>query len=148
MNHMRNFGLSNEVFAGSCNLSTTSVAFGAYDVLSSSLVDTTGNVRISCNGFVLSNAIVSIGPSSGTTNINPRTMKLTTGSDLLEYYLYSDSGRTTVWGNGTSGTSTQTVFILGVLFFTRDLTIYGRMLPGQNVSVGTYTDSLVVTITY
>ncbi len=136
------------MFAGSCNLSTTSVAFGTYDVLSSSLVDTTGNVHIACNGFVLSNAIVSIGPSNGTTNINPRTMKLTTGSDLLEYYLYSDAGRTTVWGDGTSGTSAQTVFILGILFFTRDLTVYGRMLPGQNVSVGSYTDSLVVTITY
>ena len=122
--------------------------FHNYDVLTSGPFETTGNVRITCNGFVLSNAVVSIGPSSGATNINPRTMKLTTGTDLLNYYLYSDSGRTTVWGDGTSGTSTQTVLILGVLFFTRDLPVYGRITPNQNVSVGVYTDTLTVTITY
>jgi spore coat protein U-like protein len=82
--------LGNEVWAA-CTVATTPVAFGNYDVLLATPADTTGTVTITCTGR--STAVVSIGPGYNN-NINPRTMHLI---DLLNYYLYTDAARTTVW---------------------------------------------------
>jgi spore coat protein U-like protein len=52
----------------------------------------------------------------------------------------------TVWGDGSAGTSTV---LLRKVNRNRPVTttIYGRIPPGQNVSVGTYSDAVTVTIT-
>jgi spore coat protein U-like protein len=143
------FLLSGNAVWAACTVSTTPVAFGNYDVLSATPTDSTGNVQISCSEWwpFNYNVIVSIGPGYGG-NINPRTMHL---ADLLNYYLYTAAARTTVWGNGTSGTSTQTVNLSTTGWFrtvTRDLPVYGRIPASQNVSIGAYVDTLTVTITY
>jgi spore coat protein U-like protein len=73
-------------------------------------------------------------------------MRSTSSPDRLNYNLFVNAGRSTVWGDGAAGTST--VFLKNVKknrpVFT---TIYGRIPPGQDVSVGSYSDSLTVTIT-
>lgn len=129
------FLLSGNTVWAACTVSTTSTAFGSYDVLLATPTDTTGNVRVTCGGLLFYNytVLVAICPGYGS-NINPRTMHLT---DLLNYYLYADAARTTVWGDGTSGTSTQTVNITGWLWTqtTRDLPVYGRIPASQNVSI-------------
>jgi spore coat protein U-like protein len=139
--------LGNEVWAA-CTVSTTSTAFGNYDVLSATPTDTTGTVTIACTRRRNFNytVVVSIGPGYNN-NINPRTMHLT---DLLNYYLYTNAARTTVWGNGTSGTVTQTVNLAGPAnaHASQNLTAYGRIPTGQNVSIGAYADNLTVTITF
>lgn len=66
------------------------------------------------------------------------------GANLLAYALYSDSGRTTNWGNtvstdtvpGTGNGSAQT------------LTVYGRIAAAQYVTPGSYADTITATITY
>jgi spore coat protein U-like protein len=74
-------------------------------------------------------------------------MKLLTGSDFLDYNLFRDNGRTSIWGDGTGGSSSQ--FILFLIANTpRILTVYGRIPPGQDVSVGQYSDVLTVTVTF
>lgn len=65
------------------------------------------------------------------------------GSEPLNYNLYLDSARTTIWGNGTSGTSFITT---SPAVANNDLTVYGRTLLGQNVSAGIYSDSVTVTV--
>jgi spore coat protein U-like protein len=73
-------------------------------------------------------------------------MRSPASTDRLNYNLFVNAGRSTVWGDGAPGTST--VFLKNVKKnHPAVATIYGRVPPGQNVSVGSYSDSLTVTIT-
>jgi spore coat protein U-like protein len=66
------------------------------------------------------------------------------GSNFINYALYRDSARTANWGN-TVGTDTVSGTGTGA---NQSLTVYGRV-PAQTTPVaGTYTDTIVVTVTY
>jgi spore coat protein U-like protein len=67
----------------------------------------------------------------------------------LDYQLYVNTARTTVWGDGTGGTATvQDGYLLGVGSETRSYPVLGRIPGGQNVPVGSYADSIVVTVDF
>jgi spore coat protein U-like protein len=128
--------------AGHCTISTTSVSFGSYDVFAGTPTDTTGTVSFICTG----NADVTITLSKGASStFNPRT--LSGGTDTLNYNLYKDAARTTIWGDGTGSTSTYTQ--TNVPNNTdQNVTIYARLPAAQDASAGTYTDSVTVTIDF
>jgi spore coat protein U-like protein len=70
---------------------------------------------------------------------------------VLDYNLYYDAGYTEIRGNGTGGSQTGgATFTLtpGAPTQSTSDTMYGRMPAGQNAAVGTYSDSIMVTITY
>lgn len=130
---------------GACTVTTSGINFGTYDALSSTALDMNGQITISCTNF-LQLVYTGIGRSSQSGAFNPRQMKLTTGSDLMNYNVYTDATRATIWGDGTGGTSR----ILRLVFRNNPvtLTVYGRIPASQDVSVGTYSDTLIVTIEY
>lgn len=131
-----------------CRVTATSVSFGAYDVFSPVPLDSTGSVSVSCDELPPSDVVIEIGPSAGSGGFNPRQMRHPSRPDRLGYNLFTDSSRSAVWGDGTAGT--RTVFLKNVHRQKPPVvtTIYGRVPPGQNVSVGVYSDTLTVTITW
>ena len=131
---------------GACLVSATGVNFGAYDVFAAVPRDTTGTVTVACDRNPPTDVTVAIGPSPTSGGFNPRQMRRTSGPDRLNYNLYTSPSMSTVWGNGSAGTSTV---LLRRVRRRRPAvtTIYGRIPPGQNVSVGAYFDSVTVTIT-
>ncbi len=131
--------------AASCSVSTTSVAFGTYDVFSSSPADTTGSVSFTCNGAASIEIRLDKGVGSGA-NFSRRRL---TGpaSDTLNYNLYLDASRSTIWGDGTGSTSKYTN-ANPPINTPVVVTIYGRISAGQDVSTGAYTDSVTVTINF
>jgi spore coat protein U-like protein len=68
------------------------------------------------------------------------------GGSTLDYNLYLDASRSSVWGDGTGGTTTYQATAL--IETNTTVTIFGRIFGAQNAAVGTYSDSLVVTISY
>jgi spore coat protein U-like protein len=129
-----------------CNVSTTAVSFGAYNVLSPGATDSTGSITIVCDEAPPPDVTVAIGQSPNSGGFNPRQMKLVGGTDLLSYNLYTNASYTNIWGDGTSGTVTQTV--RAIKNRPQTLQVYGRMPPGQDVSTGSYNDTLTVTINW
>jgi spore coat protein U-like protein len=129
---------------GACTVSTTGVNFGAYSPFNTVNLDSTGTITVDCTAR--STVAISIGASPTSGGFNPRKMKQTAGSDLMNYNLYTTSARTTIWGNGTQGTATlsQTVARNG----TWNATVYGRIPSGQDIYYGSYGETLVVTINY
>jgi spore coat protein U-like protein len=136
---------STSVFAQapSCTISVTSVAFGNYNVFTTTPDDSTGTITYRCNS---SAANISITLSDGSSStFNPRTLRK--GTEVLNYNLYMNAARTTIWGNGTGGTS----------IYTRanppnnsnvSLTVYGRIPALQDVSAGNYTDTVSAVINF
>jgi spore coat protein U-like protein len=129
-----------------CTVSATGVAFGSYDVFVATPRDSTGTVTVRCDQAPPADVVVAIGPSGTSGGFIPRQMRSASSPDRLNYNLFTNAGRSTVWGDGAAGTST--VLLKNV---TRNrpvvTTIYGRIPPGQDVSVGSYSDTLTVTIT-
>ena len=74
-----------------------------------------------------------------------RKLLSATGTEVIDYSIYTDDTHTTVWGDGSAGTST--VSGTGVLG-TKSHTVYGRMPAGQSANQGIYADIINVTLTY
>jgi spore coat protein U-like protein len=175
MNYLRTKRLTNVQFAiliaglvGSefafaaidCRVNVNPVAFGPYDPLSySNLENSSGFVEVQCRSTTTLSGSTSVGYSialsSGLSgSFNPRTLReVTRGSATLEYNLYTNSGRATVWGNGTSPsvpvTGTITLNTANVYVSSNPLTIYGVLFARQtNKPGGAYSDNLQVTVTY
>lgn len=141
--------------AGSCNVAVSDVAFGVYDVFNALPTDGTGLVDVTCTedgtpGRL--NVDVSIGLSASATSGTTanRQMELIGGTDRLNYNLFQDSGYSVIWGDipGVDVLLIPKVKVpkKGSITVTPPVTIYGRIPPGQEVSAGTYSDSVVLTI--
>jgi spore coat protein U-like protein len=132
-----------------CSVSATAVSFGSYNPLSPLNTDATGTVTVTCSGLL--SVLVSyevLLSRGGAGSYTPRRMA--GGSNTLDYNLYTNITRTTIWGDNTGGSSRVTGSILVQLLVpTSNLhTIYGRIPAQQNVAAGTYADSITVTVNY
>ncbi len=139
--------LSADCLAFNCSVTTTPVSFGGYNVFSSSPVYATGTITLTCSNPDQHAMQVSIAISSGRSgSFNPRQMQLAGGSDRMNYYLFIDPSMTTIWGDGTGGTSTFT----GTISRNPNLyaNIYGKIPAQQNLRAGAYSESLVVTVSW
>jgi spore coat protein U-like protein len=74
---------------------------------------------------------------------------MASGANLLNYALYTESTRTTIWGEGllgATGTFTGTGTGNGA---AQASTIYARVPSGQtSAPAGSYADTVTVTVTY
>jgi spore coat protein U-like protein len=126
-----------------CTLSTSAVAFGTVSTISGSSVDAAGGIDVTCTNGASWTAAADVGSGSGATFA---TRKMTSGSDLLDYTLYTDSGHSNVWGDGSSGNATFSGTGSGS---SQSLTVYGRIAAGQTAApAGSYSDTVAVTVTY
>lgn len=137
------FGVSEASAAPTCTISATSVNFGTYNVFTGSATDSTGTITINCNNSA-HNVVVTLSKGSSST-FSPRTM--VNGSETLSYNLYRDAARTSIWGDGTGGTSTYTDNNPANGADTV-VTVYGRVPAGQDVSAGSYSDTVSAVINF
>ena len=133
-----------------CSVTASGVVFGNYIYSNPTATDATGNVAVSCSILGLLSLLVSydIRLSTGASN-SFATRKMASGANLLNYNLYTTAGLSSVWGDGTSGSSIiSDGYLLGLLTTARNYPIYGRIPAGQNVPAGVYSDTIIVTVTY
>ena len=124
--------------------SITGVNFGAYDVFSASPRTATGTITYSCRtvgGVHLMTMNLSTGSSGTFAN---RTLK--SGANVLRYNLYSTAANTQVWGDGTGTTYQFSVDPTDKN--AHSLTVYGTIPAGQDVGVGSYVDTVTVTMNF
>jgi spore coat protein U-like protein len=115
--------------------------------LTSATADSTGTISITCAGLTQPISYT-LKASAGRSNyVALRSMGGTGGGADMVYNLYTDASRTTVWGDGASGTSFS-----GSIAPTDgpvSHTFYGRVPAGQSaLRAGIFTDQLVITLEY
>ena len=129
-----------------CTAAATGLVFN-YVPSAGTPSDSAGSVSVTCNLISVVGGSYTIGASTGYGTYGSRHM--TSGVNSLTYQLYTDSGHTVVWGNGTAGTSLIAGSMSGFIgSATNTSTVYGRIPPVQWVSAGAYADTIIVTITY
>jgi spore coat protein U-like protein len=127
-----------------CTISTTAVAFPAYDpIVANASVndDGTGSVIITCTKGTA--ATIGLGLGANASGSQMRMKDATT--DYLNYALYQDSGRATVWGNSGAGLLSP---VAAPDKNPRTFTVYGRIPSAQDVPAGSYTDTVVATVNF
>ncbi len=132
----------------SCSIANSPVAFGNYDgVVANASTALTGNGSLTVTCTTASPANIQLGqganPASGSTPASPLRRTANGGSNFLNYSLFQDSSLSTVWGNtagtGAAYTGTGT---------TNTVTVYGSVPSGQNQPVGSYSDTVVASVTF
>lgn len=126
----------------SCTVATTPVLFGNYDPTSATAKTGTGSVAVTCTSGTSYDVGLDAGAGTGAT---VASRKLTLSSNTLNYALYSDSGYTSVWGV-TIGT--DVVHATAPVSLVNTHTVYGSIPAGQGATLGAYTDTVNVTVTY
>jgi spore coat protein U-like protein len=136
-----------EIALSQCTMNSTPINFGNYDVFSSMPLDAVGTITVNCSRDVVRATVTLNQGLYGT--FNPRRMKRSGGTDLLNYNVYTDVARTTIFGDGTGGTSrVRPRRPPGPPApWSTTINMYSRIPPSQNVSVGTYSDTLTATVT-
>ncbi|AZO45126.1 MULTISPECIES: spore coat U domain-containing protein [Mesorhizobium] len=125
----------------SCTISSASTLnFGSSGVIAAN-VDQTSTVQVQCTNTTPYNIGLDAGTGSGAT---VAARKMTNGASTITYSLYSDSGRTTVWGS-TIGTNTVSATGTGS---AQSFTVYGRVPTQSTPAPAAYTDTVTVTVTY
>lgn len=120
-----------------CAVSAAPLVFGNY---SAAQLDGHTTVTVTCT----SGTGYQVGLDAGTGNGASVATRRMTGSGLLNYTLYTDSSRTTVFGN-TVGTNTVSGTGSGVV---QSIDVYGRIPAGQYPAGGLYSDTITVSVTY
>ncbi len=122
--------------ATSCTINSASALnFGSQGLLAAN-VDQTSTLQVQCSNTTPYNIGLDQGQGAGAT-VTKRQM--TSGANTVAY---SDSGRTTVWGNAV-GTNTVAATGTGA---AQTCTIYGRVPPQITPPPGTYADAVTVTM--
>ena len=127
---------------GLCSVSATALSFGTTipDVVAAN-IDATTSINATCANTLPYTIALNAGGGTGATFA---VRKMTSGANTMNYSLYTDSGHSNVWGDGTAGSVTSAGTGTGA---AQTITVYGR-IPPQTVTPGVYNDTITVTITY
>ena len=142
--------------SANCTITTAAVAFGAYDPVvanASTALNGTGSVTIACTKGSAPSLTLGLGSNAVGSQ---RNMKITGGgTDLLAYQLYQPPNTTpgtactfpgtTVWDTSVGGTFTPTSPASKA---GRTYNVCGTVSAGQDVSVGSYQDTVVATVNF
>ena len=122
-----------------CTLNVTGVNFGSYDVFSNAVLDSTGNIDVNCPSGVGYSMALSAGGGTHAQRV------MNSGGHSLNYNLYTAANRAVVWGDATSGNVTVSSTGIGV---NVNHAVYGRIPALQNVHAGSYSDVIIVELTF
>lgn len=126
-----------------CTITATPMVFGAITDFSAADTDSTSTILLVCSP----NAVYEVQLNDGqNANGGQRRLSNLAGAEFINYEIYSDTARTSRWGDTiSSDTVTGTASALG----TSTLTAYGRIAQGEPaVSAGAYTDLITVTVNF
>jgi spore coat protein U-like protein len=124
----------------SCTVTNGTLAFGDYAPTGTGAVDQTGTFTVACTKGT--DATVGLGDGD---NFLSGARRMKNGSEFLTYELYKESARTNVWGSAVGAVVTLAAASSNA---PQTLTVYGRIAAGQDVSQGSFSDSVQITVTY
>jgi len=136
------FSVTGTVVA-TCTISASPMNFGgAIPTPINSNVDSSTTISATCSNGAPYQVALNAGIGAGATFAARR---MTSGPNTMSYALYTTGARSSVWGDGTAGSSVVSNTGSGA---AQTLTVFGRIPAPQSVPTGTYSDTITVTITF
>jgi spore coat protein U-like protein len=126
-----------------CTMATTPLTFGTTGIIDTALTGS-ADITIECTAES-PYAIALDDGDNGAGNTSARKLKNTVEADVVNYQLYSTSDYGTVWGDEIGDDTVDSASATGA---DEVYTVYGQILTHQNVSAGSYVDTITATIWY
>lgn len=124
----------------SCAVTTTTLNFGVTSFFTAN-IDASNTVSVTCTATTPYHVRIDGGLAGGTTAA-PRMMNL--GANKVSYDLYRDAARSLYWGSTDSANTLDATGTAAAIGHT----VYGRIPPQASQPPGTYTDTVVVVISF
>lgn len=126
----------------SCEVTASDLAFGSYDPVAASNLDADTSLSVTCTNGTPYYVGLSLGDGSGAS-MAQRRMTKSGGAQTLNYVLYQDTQRSVLWG------ATGADRLAGTGDGTPDTVhVYGRVPMQQAAPTGSYSDTIVVTVSW
>lgn len=129
-----------------CSITAGAMGFGTYNTLTGAALDGTATLAVQCTKGAITTITLGQGnnPASGSSDVLPLRQLKSGLINALSYTLYTDSTRLLIWGNTT---------LTGMAYVpasasSNNITVYGRIASGQDVPAGSYSDTVVATISF
>ena len=136
--------------SASCTIGTAIIAFAPYDPVNTNATipdDQAGDITIRCTKGT-SGITINLGNGAHNAGNQRRMANTASATTFINYELYQDTGRTSVWGAGDSGSIRSGPDLNGTGSIMA-VTMYGRIPPAQLAATsGTYNDTLISTINF
>jgi spore coat protein U-like protein len=143
--------------AAGCAVSSSGLAFGAYQPLTfpgkltSSTVTSNASISVVCSGIVSGGSYtIALGPSTvgSGDRISTRYLANANGGDHMIFNVYREASYSTIWGDGVTAGN-----VLAGTIPPGDSNqlhaVYGRIAASQNtLKAGSFSGSLTMTLTY
>ncbi|MDB5540741.1 MAG: hypothetical protein JWQ89_2468 [Devosia sp.] len=137
------FGVSLTVEA-ECTVAADDLSFGTTGIIDGD-IDAQANLTVTCTEGSAYAIGLDAGAGSGATVATRKLTHTTVPANTVDYSLFQNAGRSTLWGN-TEGTNT--VDSAAATGAPEIIPIYGRVNGGQNVPTGSYLDTVTATVWY
>jgi spore coat protein U-like protein len=135
----------NASVARNCTIAAATLAFGAYDpIVANAAANLDGSVTYNIACTRGGAGTVWIGMNLGANPTGSTRRMLAGPTEYLNYELFSDATRTTVWAN----TQATGLVVVPNGRTPVPVTVYGRVPAAQDAAVGSYTDSVTMTINF
>lgn len=131
--------------AQNCSYSVSPVLeFGRTSAVPTPEIDAIATISVTCSSLLSVNRRVCLSIPAGSGGLSIADRRMVQGSHFMQYQLYANPGRTTVWGAlGDSSPPVAVDFPLLIGSRTVPVTIYGRVFAGQTgKAVGGYLSNL------
>lgn len=132
----------------SCTVNSFTLNFGNYDPVTTHRTQSLDAMTvITAHCTTGTEAKITLSNGDHFDGTNRRMMEAGSPPEYLSYNIFTDSGRSMVWDNvvGVTEVSDSRIIPLGG---GGGIPAYGRILGGQNVRAGNYTDTVVATVNY
>jgi len=126
---------------GACNVLGAGIHCSEYNALDEGYAYMDGWITVKCDAPAT--VTIAIGPGASGNTVN-RTMTMP-GANPLRYNLYTDPARKRLWGDGTTGAMVTVEVSANEEVY---VSFYGRIDPDQPTSIGGYSDSPAITLTW
>jgi spore coat protein U-like protein len=136
----------------SCTINTTDLNFGAYDaIIANATQDLTTSAKVSTICTLGATGVVTMGQGEHAfyciSNNCIRRMANSEETSLLTYQIYTDAGYSVVW-NHDPGDMRSVANVTGS-GASQGMTVYGKIPKNQiNATAGSYSDTIIITLTY
>jgi spore coat protein U-like protein len=131
-----------------CNVQSGALVFPSSSILSAN-VSASGSVSVQCTNTTPYS--VSLGSGNYASGSQRRMYSAATGA-YVSYNLYTDSGYSDAWSTTTSATSCSngagTCYLGTGTGAYQSVPVYGLVPPQTSPQAGSYSDAVVVTVTY